>query len=126
MHYLIDQTSYKSISSSFYRELKVKSALNFTISSHWKVILGVQIDEYTRKVIPALRNIISSLQGDFIRSSWRISRRSISASSIRLIYASSCFFSKGLVVLTLSTSRIVTKLFSRFCNHGFRLQQDAI
>ena len=80
MHYLIDQTSYKSISSRFYRELKHGeiSTINFTISSHWKVILGVQIDEYTRKIIPALRNIISSLQGDFIRSSWRISRFDLS------------------------------------------------
>ena len=68
------------LQKQFWQFLSVEgeiNTVNFTISSHWKVILHgssyMQIDEYTRKAIPALRNIISNLQGNFIRSSWRIS-----------------------------------------------------
>ena len=57
------------------------NAVNFTISwLFWEYGL---MNICTRKVIPALRNIISSLQGDFISSSWIISRFDLSL-SIRL------------------------------------------
>ena len=72
MHYLINQLRYKirdkRSSGSFCRDSTATSVLQtspFHLFS--KFVVGIWLDKCTRKAIPALRNIASSVAGDSTR-----------------------------------------------------------